>query len=274
MESFQIRVITLNKSSPLVSSMRRLFPTADVGIQRAVDLRSVSPEALVRARLITSNVFFSLKNGRKWDHEVPTAGAVGLAQANRLALMGSPRVPILILEDDCVIKDEPKFQRDMATLIANQDRFDVAAFSILPHDPTSKLAWRAPPNFEEVHGPFMWTHCVFFTPRGRRRVHKILKAPLSMQIDSLFGIHATFQELVVIGQVREYTTSQTTHASTIQNNVEVRMHASHLVTGGVRMVDTVARCAEHSAYLGLTTCILACTMFVCHRCRGSPSRAT
>ena len=236
MASLQIRVVTLKKSSPLVVLMRRLFPTADVGIQRAVDLRSVSPEALVRARLITSNVFFSLKNGRKWDHEVPSAGAVGLAQANRLALMESPRVPLLLLEDDCVINDEASFQRDMAKLLSSRDKFDVAAFSIQPREATTRLTWDAPPNFEEVHGPFMWTHCVLFTPRGRRRVHAILKAPLSMQIDSLFGIHATFGELVLIGQVRMYTTSQSTHASSIQNNA--KEVSEHLVTTMSSMFHT------------------------------------
>ena len=128
MEELQVRVITLEETSPLLAQLQTLFPRADVGIQRGIDVRRSPVELLHASELITHTVVHTLKNGRKWHHEVPTKGAIGLAQANRLALEEDPSRPLLLLEADCAIKDAERLERQVAQLLFHADRFDMAAF--------------------------------------------------------------------------------------------------------------------------------------------------
>lgn len=217
----QIRVISLNRASPLIRKLQSLFPDADVGVQTGIDVRGSSISSLVFSDLITHSVAHTLEHGRRWHHEVPTNGAVGLAQANRLAVEDDVTQPLLLLEEDCVISDEKKLKREIKQLLRHSDKFDLATFgSLYRGDKTGiRDARWLPDGFKVVSDMFWLMHCVLYTPSGRRRVAQLLRRPLDMQIDSLYGVEAKLGHLTVVCQLTTWTTYQSRHISTVQSGM-------------------------------------------------------
>lgn len=221
----QIRIISLD---PLASTTRALlreveaaFPNVkDVAVSPGVDVRRVSADDLERAGLITRTARHTLTHGRKWHHEVSSKGAVGLAQAVRLALREDETQPLLLLEEDCTFRDVPRLREDVAALLAHAEDFHLAAFGVHLDDAESKgrAVPYLSPGFHELHDHFWMTHCVLFSPAGRRVVADHLSEPLDMQIDSLYGSLARTGHLRVLGQVRHASAVQRVHKSSIQES--------------------------------------------------------
>ena len=68
----QVRVISLASPNALLRTFRTLFPTADVRVQRGVDVRGVSADALLKAGAVTFSAAHALSHGRKW-HQIGRA---------------------------------------------------------------------------------------------------------------------------------------------------------------------------------------------------------
>lgn len=213
----QIRIITLEETSPLVNEMQALFPEADVGIQRGIDVRKSPTELLFSSDLISHSVVHTLQHRRRWDHEVPSKGAIGLAHANRLALEEDLTQPLLLLEADCKVLDGRKLRREVHHLIHNAEKFDIAVFGALykGSKPPDDVVW-LPRGFKLMKDKFWLMHSVLYTPMGRKRVSSVLHRPLEMQIDSLYGSEAQMGKLIVVGQLHGWSTTQHNHSSSIQ----------------------------------------------------------
>lgn len=214
----QIRIITLADTSRLVQQMRALFPNADVGIQRGIDVRTSPTNLLFSSDLITHSVVHTLQNGRRWHHEVPSKGAIGVAQANRLALEEDTSQPLLLLEDDCIVLDEQRLSNEVAHLLAHSNEFDMAVFGAKykGKQPVSTAPW-LPEGFNIIKDKFWLLHSVLYTPSGRAKVAALLQKPLEMQIDSLLGSEARMGNLTVVGQLHRPSTKQSIHPSNIQS---------------------------------------------------------
>lgn len=219
-----IRIITMSTDHNLVKVLKNIFPTADVGLQRGVDLRNTGILSLYNAGLISHTAIKSLQEGRKWHHEIGSSGAVGLAQANRLALEENTDTVLLLLEDDCVINNENQLKKYVNTFMDYLDDFDVAVFgaSNRSKKSTSREPWY-PKDFFDVRGEFWHTQCVLYSPEGRRKVSSILNKPLEMQIDMLLASYSKVDEVKVVAEFsRNPSTTQSLHLSTIQihNNTQ------------------------------------------------------
>ena len=218
-----VRVISLHEPTRLLRAARRVWPDADVGLQRGVDLRAVPVDALYESRFVSRTAAFTLARGRKWHHEIGSRGAVGLAHAVRLALAERPDRPLLLLEDDCVLKDAEALRADVAALRAHMDAFDVASFGASMFDKTV----RNPPvaylseGWHALHrGEFYLLHCAFYTPHARRLLSAHLREhPLEMQLDALYSSMASLGELRVLVQTEHASAVQKRHVSSIQEGV-------------------------------------------------------
>lgn len=211
----QIRVITLDHSSPLVSELKTIFPKADVQVQRAIDLRSTSTDVLVASGSITREAQDHILHGRRRHQDIPSTGAVGLAHANRLALEESFHEPLLLLEEDCVIASGERLKRDIDHLLLHQDKFDLASFGVIYRGKKEAKDW-LPLGFAELKDKFWLLHCALYTPRGRERISTVLRRTLPMQIDSLYGSMAKEEKLVVVASFKWDTVYQRLHRSTVQ----------------------------------------------------------
>jgi hypothetical protein len=214
-QAMQIRVITLGNSSALVEKLKSWFPESDVRIQAGIDLRRTPTDILFDSNMITHSVIHTLKHGRRWHHEVPSKGAVGIAQANRLALGENTDEPLLLLEEDCMISKPEKFKREVAHLLSHADKFDLATFGCKYRGGAQSASW-LPDGFSILRDQFWLLHCVLYTPSGRAKVTRLLGGPLEMQIDSLYGSEAGMRRLTVVGQLKNWSAIQSYHPSHIQ----------------------------------------------------------
>lgn len=241
----QVRVITLERTSPLVKQMEALFPHADVGIQRGIDVRKTPTQLLFSSDLITHSVVHSLQHGRRYHHEVATKGAVGLAQANRLALEEDPSQPLLLLEADCRVVDAKKLKCEVSQLLFHADKFDVAVFGAQGKKEREGEVWM-PPGFYPMKDMFWLLQCVLYTPSGRSKVGALLHKPLEMQIDSLYGAEAKMGNLTVVGQLSEKTTMQTRHVSSVQSGLGWTHYEYHRMACSLVVVFSLALCLLRS----------------------------
>ena len=218
----QVRVISLKDPRALLKEAKRIFPSADVARQRGVDVRSATVDNLYHSGLITRMAGHTLRDGRKYHHELGTRGAVGLAHAVRFALEADTTKPLLLLEDDCVFTDVVALRRDVDVLLQHIDEFDLAVFgaSVCRSHPTdaSRVNF-LPHNWKHLdQGFFYKCHCVLYSPRGRARIADHLRThPLDMQIDGLYSSLATFGELDVLLQLRAHSAKQRVHYSSVQS---------------------------------------------------------
>ena len=56
-----VRVISLHEPTRLLRAARRVWPDADVGVQRGVDLRAVPVDALYESRFVSRTAAFFLR---------------------------------------------------------------------------------------------------------------------------------------------------------------------------------------------------------------------
>ena len=221
-QTLQVRVISLEQPHGLIYKLKTIFPGTDIGIQKGVDLQSISVENLYHSGIITHSVVKTLTLGRKWHHEIPSKGAIGLSQAVKLAISEKSNLSpksLLLFEDDCIIKNDTNFTKNVEHLLNYQDQFDLAVFGALlvginknPPCPFMDEGW-----YYLKDGDFFLTHSVLYTPNARR----ILKQhfdhnPIEMQIDGLYSSMAHLGMLRVLVQLDHSDTVQSTHISKIQ----------------------------------------------------------
>lgn len=216
----QVRIISFDHPTRLIAQLQRILTGADVQHQPAVDLRNVSTDTLLKQNLITHATAQAIRMGRRWDHEAPSKGAIGLQHANRLALREDITQPLLLLEEDCVITDEARFAETVQLLRMHLDVFDIAAFGVLHTSqthftPVSFL----PSGWFHIEDMFWGLHCVLYTPNGRALLSEHLHQAMDMQIDSLYGSMARVDQLRILGQCRNKCASQLPHISTIQTHL-------------------------------------------------------
>jgi hypothetical protein len=108
---------------------RKMFPKCSVNLQNGVDLRHYDAKVLYNTGLIGQSGYNAIVNGRKWHHELSSKGAVGLAQANRLALQKGTNA-LLLLEEDFYIHSNLRFAEELALLYDHMYDFDMAVFGI------------------------------------------------------------------------------------------------------------------------------------------------
>ena len=215
-----VRVISLKNPSALLKQTKRMFPNANVAIQRGVDVRGTSVELLHKVGLVTHEASRVLRKGRKWHHELSTKGAVGLAQAVRLALEEDVSKPLLLLEDDCQFTDTARVQYDVEQLLTHMQDFDVASFGayLVEGHSTRPVPYLSKGWYHLGDADFWMTHCVVFSPQGRRKVAEHLRRPLGMQIDALYSSLAHIGELKVFVQTEDESAIQSVHPSDIQDD--------------------------------------------------------
>lgn len=216
----QVRVISLNDPSTKLMRIMRTVST-DVAVQPGIDVRKVSSESLVKSNVISLSAAHAIDYGRKWHHEMPSKGAIGLAIANRLALAADITVPLLLLEDDCVISNPEVFRQEVKSLLDHIEDFDMAVFGAsLQYNPKDVL--QVPPgmsaNWIVASDRFFCLHCVLYSPHGRQIVSEYLRDhALDMQIDSLYGDLAKMGMLRVWAQYKDHSATQSIHFSSIQD---------------------------------------------------------
>lgn len=223
---WQIKIISFSKQLPLISQFNSLFPGVDATIQQAVDFRDVSERNLFENNLINMSTYLSITEGRKWHREVNSKGAVGLAQANRIALLDSKKYnkSILLCEDDCYISKPEQFVNEITQLLNNTSFFDIAVFGVKLFEKSDSHLDPVPfmPNgwyYLDENSHFWFTHCVLYTPEGRIKVGEHLKnEKLEMQIDGLYSYMNKLKIIKVIVQVTNISAIQTDHASSIQTD--------------------------------------------------------
>ena len=208
----EVFVIGLKKLD--LSAFRALFPQT---VQfHAIDLRKSKPVDLAKAHLISPNAYDTLLQGRKWHKELSSTGAVGLQQSNRLALMSSaPERSLLLLEDDCVLGKSVLAEVDR--LLEYADDFDVAVFgAILLHGTTTESPLLSNWYTLDAGAGFICTHCVLYTPRGKRKMVSLLNTPQEVQIDAYIGMLHSTGELDVLLNFDLALAHQRMHISSIQ----------------------------------------------------------
>lgn len=225
-DKWQIKVISFSNHHSLISNFHSFFPNVDATIQNAVDLRKIPEDKLFENNLISMHAYLTMTEGRKWDREVNSKGAVGLAQANRIALLDSNNSDksILLCEDDCMISNPHQFVNEINQLLNNTSLFDVAVFGVrLIKESESQIdpvpfmpdGW----YYLGTNSHFWFTHCVLYTPKGRKIVGEYLKyEKLEMQIDSLYSYMNKLKSIRVIVQVSNISAKQKSHASSIQTD--------------------------------------------------------
>ena len=188
-DHFDVRVISMHlNASPAI---RRVFPRAEV--LAATDLRAANPRVLHEQGVITDEVLETITQGRKYHHELPTCGGVGLWQSVRLALEQGNR-PLLLLEEDCVPSPElPLVVERLLGLEATPigppnaggaDTFDLAVFGPIRTDGLLATETPAHRGFSWCDGYFWGLHAVLYTTDGRARTRAMLTGPVDVQLDA------------------------------------------------------------------------------------------
>ena len=216
-----VHIISFEKPVALMARMTRLFPYAAVKHRRSVDLRHVPLEHLVKSKLISYTAANSITNGRRWHHEHSTQGSIGLVQAIRLSLNDNHDRPLLVLEEDCLIRDEKQFVSSVEALKRNKDRFDLAVFGILKTYQTSRNPFHVSGSVKwfQVTDKFWGLHCALYSPAGRRKLGEYLMQPNEMQVDSYYGLLAKSGEVRILGESTSRMAVQSLHLSSVQNGV-------------------------------------------------------
>jgi hypothetical protein len=253
MKTLDVRVISLGEPTALLERARRLFPSASVGVRRGIDVRGASVRSLVESGMITHGAAHVLRHGRKWHHELGSKGGIGLAHAVRLALQEDVTRPLLLFEDDCVIRDAAALVREVETLCAHTASFDVAVLGCQLWDRARadrSVPFLRPPWVQLRGGRFFMMQCVLYSPAGRQRLAAHLAAhPLDMQIDALLSALADQGTLRVLAHVSAALTRQSLHVSAIQETLGtcalcmVHPFALKTFNPAVALVAVAAACA-------------------------------
>ena len=221
----QAQVISLRPHERLIEPLHRVTPVGtEVRVRDAVDVRRVEPVDLFDTGIITDHVIWNLRNGRNSHNELPTLGGVGVYHAMRLAVSERDDVPLLLCEEDYVIRDERAFARQLRFLLRHVDTFDVAVFGAMYFEERGRR-----PAFPEddsghydswsrhSHMHFFRLHCVLYSPAGRKKLARLLDTPQTNQIDAYLSLLHNLGKIDVI--TSPDFAKQKLHVSTIQETL-------------------------------------------------------
>tara|TARA_B100000482_G_scaffold191620_1_gene177214 strand:- start:687 stop:1475 length:789 start_codon:yes stop_codon:yes gene_type:complete len=218
-----IGIITLKKHSELFEHMKLLFPNANIFLQPGVDVRTSSLKQLRDADIIGDHGYITLSDGRKSHFELNSKGGIGVFLANKLALLKDVTRPLLLFEDDCVIKNDVKFLQELDILLHHQSEYDVAVFGgLLINTPIRKECTTFFKNndWNYIEGDFILMHSVLYSANGREKIGQYyLEHKLNMQIDGLISLLSKRNIVRLMIQSQNHTTGQKTHFSSIQNDL-------------------------------------------------------
>lgn len=213
----QVKIICLNVQAQIgrVHPVQNIFPNAT--INQAVDMRNVSAEKLLQEKMITTSAFESIKNGRKYHHEMSSTAAAGLS-LSVLNMLNEGEGPILICEDDCI--PSPKLPHVIRKLLALSSEFDMAIFgpTYYEHD-QSDIPFQLK-GFDRLNKYFWGTHALYFTEAGRQKAIAHLQPPYDVQIDAHFSrlsMYADFRAIIQFSLPPLAT--QGFHMSTVQMDI-------------------------------------------------------
>ena len=224
-DTLEVKIISLIKTPAAKDKLQSIFFDRDalVTVHNAVDLRKVSPWQAYRNGLLGESSVLTILEGRKWHHELTTMGATGLLVSVRMALSGESGAWLLLCEDDVVpnftLADEVD---NLRMAHANGFPFDAAIFGptsvnpqkwkpdcLLPSD-------RLPYDWVWLSGTFFGTHCVLWSPEGRRKAVSFLGGKQSVQLDMQLSLMHAAGLLKIIVQTGVSSADQSSHVSTIQ----------------------------------------------------------
>lgn len=217
----EVRVVSLKEEPSALVEARKVF--TDARVFPAVDMRGVKMDSLRDAELVSLSAHDTLRKGRKWDKELPSAGAVGLQHSVRLALGENPDVPLLLMEEDCILMSGDLVTQNVRHLLSKIDEFDVALFGAILFDgdkdkqslfSTTNTNWYVPPH----DGLVLLAHCVLYSPRGRAYLSEYLSRPMEVQIDSLLNLLHRQGKLKLIYETSSSLATQKAHISDIQDH--------------------------------------------------------
>lgn len=192
-----VRIISLKSSCKSLSDVQKIYPEAR--ITSGVDVRGVSIGNMVQTEMITTAAAHSLVQGRKWHHELPTRGAVGVHQAMQRAIGDTGDRHLLLFEDDVFIPDPIAFKAQVDMLAAHSDKFDVAVFGFVSSESArnkKEVEWAK--GWLHCDGMFILLHCVLYTAHARPMIAELLERPQEAQIDALYSWWASQNKMRII----------------------------------------------------------------------------
>lgn len=206
----EVRIISINPSGN--HPVQKVFK--DAKFFQAVDFRSKNPQQLLDENLITFNGFESLKNGRKYHHELCTTGAIGLI-LSFLKILKSSNGPVLICEDDSI--PSPDLPKVIDEMLLNSSDFDMVVFGPIMYKRSKNSMPSMFKNFDVLAQYYWGNHAILFSPQGRQRAIKHLEGPYDVQLDALFSRLAMYGDYRVLIQAGGTPLAkQGVHVSTIQ----------------------------------------------------------
>ena len=212
--SIPVYIISLN--SNVTYDFKKYFN--NVHIIDAVNLKNANPVHLYNNNHITLSAYNSLEKGRKWHHELPGSGAVGLYQSYRKIcelLRYRNESMFMICEEDCTLKN-PQLLSAHAEELKTLD-FDAAIFGHYMHQNKSTI--KVSENFNTFEGIFFRTHCIIWSTRGLKKICEYFKQPQDMQIDSMFSELNNLKHLkLLIHSKKGCDALQYHHKSTLEND--------------------------------------------------------
>lgn len=218
LSSVDIRIISLKQICPLHASLKHDFGNHDVQLSPAVDMRHVSTKSLIRSGMITLSAADTLDAGRKWHKELTSTGTVGLYQSNRLLLQDGVR-PVLVFEEDCEY-DMHRLKTELERLVKLGDAIDVAVFGAW-QDRSNRFHRTNLDNWVRLEkGSFWYTHCVYYSASGRKKMSKYMSDPQEIQYDSYLAFLGSRQMLNLYIETSKNTAWQSlSTSSTLQTDM-------------------------------------------------------
>lgn len=210
--NLDVRIISLKNTPDNFKQTQGLFPQSER--EKAVDMRNIDPIRLYKDGIISLSSQYTIENGRKWHHELSSTGAVGLYMSIKNALNKGNNW-ILLLEEDCIIKENIK--NDINTLIQSHEayNFDIVVFG--PSVLSGKFKTVTDNYSMLVSGFFTGAHCILFSPTSRVRLYNLINSyAIDMQWDHYLSRLAYLDDLNVLVERKGKSAYQTLHESTIQ----------------------------------------------------------
>jgi hypothetical protein len=197
LNKLEVVVISLHPKNDY-SHIRKFFPQTRV--VQAVDLRDASPLLAVKKGWISDSTYdtISVQKQRRWDKEINSMGAVGIQQSN-IKVLSMGEGPILVLEEDCIFKKDPR--PEVASLLLAE--YDAAMFGTTLHwingEPMSLAG--LPGWFHCDNMQVAGAHCVLYSAKGRVAVRDAFLEPQEVHCDIKLSLMAAYGRITLVAQV-------------------------------------------------------------------------
>lgn len=237
-----VRVISLKSNSIGLRNVRRLYP--EVRVSHGIDVRGVTLDSLVQSQIISMTAAHSISEGRKWHHELPTKGAVGIHQAMRHAISENELRHLLLFEEDVVIPDGNALRQAVDELLLHSHQFDIAVFgAIRQSGSVEDVKWA--PGWFHCDDMFILLHCALYPSHSRARIAKLLELPQEAQVDALYSWWAKQGTLRII--LHPGLARQSEHFSSIQMQCPLCDIRPHVISTKCLIITIVLICSATAA---------------------------